>query len=40
MPLVLIVPVFVTAAMYLRRHFSGAALAASSPLLSIRFRAD
>jgi len=28
MPLVLIVPVFVTAAMYLRRHFGGAALAA------------
>jgi hypothetical protein len=28
MPLVLIVPVFVTAAMYLRRYFGGAALAA------------
>ena len=28
MPLVLIVPVFVTAAMYLRRHFGGAALTA------------
>jgi hypothetical protein len=28
MPLVLIVPAFVTAAMYLRRHFGGGALAA------------
>jgi hypothetical protein len=35
MPLVLIVPAFITAAMYLRRHFGGGALAALWAVASI-----